>query len=170
MSLSTKRCSRCKEVLPRDAFGPDRSASDALQHRCRECHRQQSRQRYYMAGERERIRQYELRPEVKKRRRERNRQFMAKPQQRIRKRERTAGWPKGLFEERWVSQAGLCDCCGVQMKRGGQTQTAAALDHNHITRQPRGLLCMSCNKAEGWVSKYGAKITAYLEKWGAGEQ
>ena len=40
-----KRCNRCRETKPENAFGSDRSRRDGLSPRCRECHNAYQRQR-----------------------------------------------------------------------------------------------------------------------------
>jgi hypothetical protein len=56
----SKRCSKCREVKPLDAFGRDRTTSDGLKCRCRDCTREDSQRRYAANAEviRERRRGY----------------------------------------------------------------------------------------------------------------
>lgn len=46
-----------------------------------------------------------------------------------------------------TKQGGLCAICQKQCKSGRRL----AVDHNHETEEIRGLLCMSCNRALGWI-------------------
>ena len=51
-----------------------------------------------------------------------------------------------IYNELFQKQGGCCAICGVH-----QTELKKMLcsDHNHITKEPRGLLCFSCNIALG---------------------
>lgn len=42
---------------------------------------------------------------------------------------------------RFISQSGRCDCCGEPLA----SLQKAHLDHDHLTGQLRGLLCVGCN-------------------------
>lgn len=51
-----------------------------------------------------------------------------------------------------------CGCCGTWITK------QAALDHNHQTGATRGLLCRSCNIAEGTILKTGLTPRAFAER------
>lgn len=60
-----------------------------------------------------------------------------------------------MFEE----QKGGCAICGKHQSEN-QNGNALSVDHNHITKQVRGLLCGTCNRAIGElkVDESGVKL------------
>lgn len=60
---------------------------------------------------------------------------------------------KAFFEER----DGLCILCDKE---------ATCLDHNHVTKNPRGALCHGCNHAISWLEKEGwlGRALEYLKR------
>lgn len=59
-------------------------------------------------------------------------------------------------------QGGVCAICGVTPKK-----RRLAVDHNHKTKQVRGLLCTQCNRGLGWFRDAEAhllKAAAYIRK------
>jgi hypothetical protein len=76
----------------------------------------------------------------------------------------------GLSEEQYQSllaaQQGVCAICGS--KETAKLKKTLSVDHCHKTGKVRGLLCMSCNRALGYLADDPARIRAaaeYLEKW-----
>jgi len=60
-------------------------------------------------------------------------------------------------------QRGTCAACGGQMQNGNRL----AVDHDHKTGRVRGLLCINCNRALGYVDdnpELLRKLAAYLER------
>lgn len=74
----------------------------------------------------------------------------------------------GLTLEQWEmldrAQHGLCAICG-QPPRGKMKRLS--VDHNHETKTVRGLLCITCNRALGWLDNpdWLAKAQAYLAQY-----
>ncbi|SRR5258708_5386369 len=73
-----------------------------------------------------------------------------------------------LFAALMNFQKGCCAVCNTPLVLGLSRQTHA--DHCHDTRQPRGLLCRSCNTIEGLIKKIGltplgfsARLQRYLD-------
>jgi hypothetical protein len=67
------------------------------------------------------------------------------------------------------AQGGVCALCGQpEIHRIKGTLLSLAVDHDHVTGQIRGLLCMKCNHALGYLERYGpgwvAKVWRYLER------
>lgn len=63
-----------------------------------------------------------------------------------------------------VSQHGACAICEVGVSLTGQ---AAAIDHDHLTGDVRGLLCRACNQAIGIMRDSPARLRAaasYIER------
>ena len=61
------------------------------------------------------------------------------------------------------AHSGHCDCCGAS-KPGGQG--GWHVDHDHVTKKSRGVLCHRCNTGLGLVvDRVGlSRISAYLSK------
>lgn len=53
------------------------------------------------------------------------------------------------FNALWESQDGKCAICHVAMLPRGRNPNAACVDHNHETKEVRGLLCRACNHGIG---------------------
>ena len=64
------------------------------------------------------------------------------------------------YEEMDKRQDGKCAICREPEKR---KNFVLAVDHNHETKEVRGLLCSSCNPKLGWFEKRMAAIFAYLK-------
>lgn len=56
---------------------------------------------------------------------------------------RNTGWTNAEYHAAWQTQGGRCAICGDTQSK------PLAADHDHLTRQPRGLLCDRCNMALG---------------------
>ena len=55
------------------------------------------------------------------------------------------------------NQQGVCAICGKIDSHG----IRLAVDHNHQTKEVRGLLCAYCNGRLGWFDKHQEKILSY---------
>jgi ribosomal protein L34E len=58
------------------------------------------------------------------------------------------------FNAKLKEQGGVCAGCGRNVKtvwRGKEVEMA--LDHHHETKQPRGVLCIKCNRALGLLEE-----------------
>lgn len=71
-----------------------------------------------------------------------------------------------LYDTMLASQNGLCYLCG----EAPRSNRSLAVDHNHLTRKPRKLLCDICNTAlerlenhEGWEVKARAYLKEFAE-------
>lgn len=53
------------------------------------------------------------------------------------------------YRELEAKQGGVCAICGQKCKSGRDL----AVDHDHRTDEIRGLLCMNCNRAIGWLQE-----------------
>ena len=78
-------------------------------------------------------------------------------------------WTPERWNAKLEEQQGLCDICGVVLTfedKAGRTRACA--DHNHDTKQPRGVLCGSCNIGIGNLKdsiELLTKAVEYLEKY-----
>jgi 5-methylcytosine-specific restriction endonuclease McrA len=57
-----------------------------------------------------------------------------------------------------AGQRGLCAMCGKPYGKLGPR-----IDHDHETGRVRGLLCDVCNRAVGFIERYGALAKVYLK-------
>lgn len=76
------------------------------------------------------------------------------------------GLNKSAFDAMLDAQGGRCAVCLVTLTRG-RGRTAAHLDHDHKTGQPRGILCQACNLALGHLKDDVAilrRAVQYLER------
>lgn len=53
------------------------------------------------------------------------------------------------FNAMWEAQDGCCAICKVKLQPRGRSKHSAAIDHNHKTREVRGVLCRGCNHGIG---------------------
>jgi hypothetical protein len=60
----------------------------------------------------------------------------------------------------FAAQGGACALCGRRPSR-----RALDWDHDHLTHQPRGLLCSRCNLMLGWLEAWGTRAHGYLAAW-----
>lgn len=72
------------------------------------------------------------------------------------------GTVKELIDALLVLQGGCCAVCEKEL--APWPSGATHIDHCHDTDVVRGLLCRSCNMKEGWVRRYGERLSAYLAK------
>ncbi len=55
-------------------------------------------------------------------------------------------------------QNGVCKIC----KNDRNPSKNLAVDHDHISKKIRGLLCLQCNTKLGWFETYKKEIVKYL--------
>ena len=65
-----------------------------------------------------------------------------------------------------------CQICEVELIEGKVGSNARCIDHEHRTGRVRGVVCTSCNKAEGHIAKvsedlilWTRKLMHYLQSW-----
>ena len=58
-----------------------------------------------------------------------------------------------IDEMKRIIQADTCEVCGVVLEGGKVGSRALVVDHDHESGVVRGILCTSCNKAEGYLRK-----------------
>ena len=70
---------------------------------------------------------------------------------------RRDGVSKLFINDLYRAQHGRCGVCGADITR------SAALDHDHDTDLDRGLLCITCNVAEGAIKRSGLSVQAFAD-------
>lgn len=122
----TKRCNRCKEELPLDAFHKSSTNKDGRQRRCAKCTIKYNLARYHKNPEKFRAYQKKY-----------DKDSNAKLRARLRK----YGLTQEEFDSMMCAAAGRCALCNKQAD--------LFIDHCHKTQKIRGLLCLQCNTALG---------------------
>lgn len=77
---------------------------------------------------------------------------------------RVPGWNIDRYNEHLKLQDNKCAICGTTE----YTNKDWCADHNHVTNQPRGLLCGRCNAGLGYFKdnpEYLQSAITYLKKW-----
>lgn len=135
--MDTKRCSRCKQVLPGSEFYLSKNWKDGFYPSCKPCTRAAKkrsdmknltpeRRRAYVAAYRkrhpDRVKAQERRRNLKK--------FGITPEQ---------------YDEMLATQGGVCAIC-LQPPTGAKLMP---VDHCHASLENRGILCTNCNTALG---------------------
>lgn len=54
------------------------------------------------------------------------------------------------------------ECCGICGKSQEEFKNHFAVDHDHVTGENRGLLCLKCNTGLGYYEKYKTQYEDYL--------
>jgi hypothetical protein len=144
-----RTCRKCGETKPIDEFA--KGDGGDLRRVCKQCKAEQHRQ--WRAKDPEHVkewhREYNQMPERKAAHTNRQRHYYYKdPQGRRARAMREKGLSVDEYDAMLARQNGVCAICGTVCKSG----RALAVDHDHITGEVRGLLCMNCNRAIGWLN------------------
>jgi hypothetical protein len=144
-----KQCGRCKEWLPAEEFYKLAKAATGLASACKSCTLKIQQNGNY------RLRYKERDPEgvtAEKRRRHIKRMYGVTPE-----------W----YDAMMVAQGSACAICEQPetVTRFGKLKLLA-VDHDHATGKPRGLLCQGCNQGIGHLGEDIGRMEAaaqYLE-------
>lgn len=137
-----KLCTHCREYKPRNQFYNSNKSPDGKYFRCKKCDKK-------------------LRSEYLVRRKE-DRKVLSRNQ----------NWKAkyGLTEQDYFNlltkQNNSCAICGKSVEELTGYIKHLAVDHNHITKEIRGLLCQHCNRGLGFFKedyKLLLKASKYLE-------
>ena len=158
---ATKRCSRCGEVKPTTDYYRDRSRSDGLQNYCKPCDNARKGRFRSNNQERESAKRSEEYKRNKDKEREHGRAWYRKNSGEAWFKEKGRAWrlnfKYGLTIEALQSlikgQDNKCKCCGIEMDAYGSMkgERSPVVDHCHETNMVRGIICSSCNSAEGHI-------------------
>jgi hypothetical protein len=191
-----KQCTKCGETKPLSEFHKNTSAKSGFGSYCEACHKVQkkayneanpekakARQKVYRDANREKIKAkrkaYEkANPEKAKAKRkayyEANREKRKAYEKANREKARDAYLRRTYnislqeYQTMLEGQGGVCAICGSKGNR-----KALDVDHCHTTGAVRGLLCPSCNKAQGLLKDdemLVLKMYKYLAPMGGLEQ
>ena len=160
----TKVCSKCSLVKPVLDFGRCKGTLDGLRKTCKSCKSKEGKEYYAAHVEVERQRSRDRTERDPGYRRE---YALAHLDQEARsKRSHNLRVRYGLsledYEKLLAVQHGGCAICGVLVS-GGRS-SLLHVDHDHKTKQVRGLLCSECNLRLGHVEdiEFQAKAKVYL--------
>lgn len=115
-----KKCPKCGEVKPHSEYHKNKSRYDGLAGWCKVCWAKRQREKGWKSP-------------------------AGKAVDAARKRDRVHGLEPGWYERKLEEQNGVCAICWGAC----QTGKNLAVDHDHLTGEKRGLLCMDCNTALG---------------------
>lgn len=115
-------CNKCNKVKPVTDFFKESKEKRGYRYACKEC-------------EKSRFIKYNQENKDKRRKASLNS-----------RRKLHANFPPDLFNKRFEEQGNVCAICKSQTA-GGRGEFHA--DHDHETKQPRGILCHNCNIALG---------------------
>lgn len=167
LASGLKWCYGHKAFLPSEQFSPDSKGV------CRECQAANSRQWRTKNADRSR----ELMKAHYERNKDKLRELASAAYhalsaevkiQRARKNSLTTKY--GITEEWYVmqlaKQGGGCAICGKHSPMGKYGKYMA-VDHDHSTGKPRGVLCHKCNTGIGWLDKseWVPKALQYLQQY-----
>ena len=137
LATSRKRCVSCGVVKSVSAFGPHKATKDRLQCYCRPCAARKARE--------SRKRNIERHHEVQKAWRDKNKE--KRQLYDLRQIAMRYGMGKSEFFAMLASQQGLCRICTRAEVISGRR---LSVDHDHVSRRVRGLLCSNCNLGIGY--------------------
>ena len=80
---------------------------------------------------------------------------------RARKRKTATGIDAETFAALMKLQGGICAICRVGLADGDRNTHA---DHCHDTGKPRGILCSTCNQAEGLIRRSGLGVREFASR------
>jgi hypothetical protein len=125
---------QCTESNPQllDKFNKDKSKADGLQRNCRTCTRLHTTT--WMKENKDTVRLYK------------------RSWDKVHKQEEMRLYRYNLsteeYQKLFIEQEG---CCYICHKHQSQLKTTLSVDHNHLTKLVRGLLCRKCNTAIGML-------------------
>ena len=87
----------------------------------------------------------------------------------IKAREYRHGLGKGEFLNMLEQQNNSCQICSISLIDDNGVKKIASVDHDHITKKIRGILCNPCNLVLGWAQddpRVLIKAASYLKEQG----
>jgi len=140
--MKTKKCSKCKHGKFISEFCKNKNTKDGFQYWCKSC----------------------MRKEMHKNGPSRKKTYYAKKGHKT-SRFRLYGITPEQYDMMYQKQAGCCAICGIHQS---ELKKALGVDHNHTTKQVRGLLCFKCNLGIGYFSDkiiFVSHALSYLKEY-----
>lgn len=154
--LKTKYCARCEKTKPLSGFykkkaWKNQGHKDGLSYTCSDCEKKAA---YAYAKTPEGKQTHKKKSAAKQYRRYPPEYFLKQ------NRKRRYGITSEQYNKQFEQQKGCCAVCG---KHQSELKRALGVDHNHETKETRGLLCGECNRALGFLKEDIETIKALLE-------
>ena len=166
-----KTCSTCKQSLDASCYHKSSKSSDGLQAKCKECISLYNRKAYESNKDHHIAKAAKWQNENRDKYRmisAKHRQKLGKEGKRAKEIKRIYGITLEQYKEMHASQSGVCAICkGTTNWKNREGELV--IDHDHTTRQVRGLLCHPCNTALGMMADSTERLQAaisYLKQAG----
>lgn len=160
--MQTKKCTKCKRILPISSFSKQRGGRDGLRSICRECNNAAGHKRYaadpaktqattrkWQAANPDRVQAYRKRAVGKYGPADRERAWCQKIWRRY-------GLRPADYWQLFAQQEGVCGMCGkpemTTTATGKGPPMKMSIDHDHQSGEIRGLLCSKCNHGLGCLN------------------
>jgi hypothetical protein len=144
-----KRCSKCERELPLENFYREATGRDGRRGDCIDCAKAYKRARYPMVRDEAIARAKAWQVANRERHLASQRKRRERPEVKARERaghlKRKFGITPATYDEMLAAQDGACAVC----ERTPEPGRTLHVDHEHVTKRVRGLLCFRCNNALG---------------------
>src|SRR3990167_6199459 len=162
-ALFMKLCTKCSVVKPIEMFCKSKSTRDGLQWRCKSCSKEYARAYNAKFPGNCTARLKIWRSENREKNRATKKAWRNKNKEKVRhwKKKRKYGISLIGTNELLVMQGGLCAICGKDIKNNFH------IDHDHLSKKVRGLLCPGCNIGIGHLKESIPVLNgaiAYIQK------
>jgi hypothetical protein len=162
-SIYQKLCIGCNEEKPASCFCSKRSSRDGLHPYCKECNGQRNRE--YRGKNKEALSEMMRLYGIKNReaicQNKKDYYRANKAAARDWQLKRHYGISLKEYGEMFEAQGGGCAICGS--KGSGVKGRCHHVDHDHVTRRVRGLLCSSCNRGIGFAGDDVFLLQLFIE-------
>jgi hypothetical protein len=151
--MDSKRCKKCGEMKPLDAYYRTPGTRDGRRGDCIACNLADKARRHRDNPEpaRERAREWHADPANRARTAANHERYRADGRKQRSNRashlKRKYGITIEQYDAKLAEQAGVCAICRCPPR----SDISLHVDHNHVTGELRGLLCFSCNVTVGHV-------------------
>ena len=153
-----KKCTKCGQIKPREAFYPAPQMRDGYRNDCKACNLAAKAIRYRLNPQAAIERTRRWRQENPERYAAAQRRIKQSPTVKRRERARHLEKKYGIgleqYEEMLAAQGGGCAICGKRPR----PDSSLHVDHDHGTGEIRGLLCFNCNNALGYLNDDGDRL------------
>lgn len=149
-----RKCVRCLKVKQIIDFWADYRRPDNLKAHCKDCDTTKVRKKERIKSEKSNNKNISSKLSFDKT--TKNKQIDLK---------RHYGITLEYYDFLFTQQIGCCAICGVSQ---GELKSPLCVDHDHITKEVRGLLCHNCNRGIGYLKEDCNTIfnsIIYLQKY-----